>query len=445
MKHGRFFKSNTDVFSYFESFTNFEKTGNFSERLYRHDRMSRLLDLFETPHLAYKTFHIAGTKGKGSTACFIASILSASGYKTGLYTSPHISHYGERITIDQKKVESALLIDTAHRIKDKISTLTDFQPTTFELLTLLAFLAFQEKRCEYAVIEVGIGGRLDATNVVFPLACIITPIELEHTDVLGSTITAVASEKAGIIKQGIPVFSGFQQPSVKQILNEKSIEKHAEIRYLDESIRQLTSSLSEDGTEMTIAFKDRAAQSFTLSMIGHFQAENAALAILTLNAILPDIPFESYKEGLGKAFLPGRMEIIQRIPPVILDGAHTPLAVEKTLQSFKTLYSDPGVLIFGSVQGKNHEKMAAILAHEFRRIVITTPGSYKESDPDTLFSLFIKKNPGTILEKNPEKALKKALHFSQHRLPIFVTGSFYMVAEIRKLFRRNMSNRRQRT
>jgi dihydrofolate synthase/folylpolyglutamate synthase len=435
MKHDNYFKHNADVYSYIESFTNLEKSGDFSRRHYRQDRMFSLLDSFNLPHLACKTFHIAGTKGKGSTASFIASILSAAGYKTGLYTSPHISHYDERITIDQKRLESKLLIDIAYRIKDKISTLKNFQPTTFELLTLLAFLAFQEQHCDYAVIEVGIGGRLDATNVILPLACVITPIELEHTDVLGSTITAVASEKAGIIKQGVPVFSGIQQPSVRVILNEKCKEKHATLNYLDEVLEQMSSSLSEYGTEVTIKYKGLESKSFTLSMIGHFQAENAALAIFTLRSIIPEIPWKAYKQGLEKAFLPGRMELIQRVPPVILDGAHTPLAVEKALQSFKTLYNNPGILIFGSVKGKNHEKMATILAHEFKSIIISTPGSFKESDPDALFSIFLKRNTHTHLEKIPERALKHALHFSNNQLPILVTGSFYMVAEIRKLYR----------
>ena len=198
-----------EIFLYFESFTNLERSMSFTEREYRLDRMRYLLDLFGNPQNKLKIIHVAGSKGKGSTAAATASILSSLGYKTGLYTSPHLITYRERITHAGVFIDDRDLIKTGNKIW-KILEIENIPfpdpPTTFELLTLYAFLVFSDTACEWAVIETGIGGRLDATNVTVPEASVITPIEMEHADILGDSIEKIASEKCGIIKEGKPVF-----------------------------------------------------------------------------------------------------------------------------------------------------------------------------------------------------------------------------------------------
>jgi dihydrofolate synthase / folylpolyglutamate synthase len=421
------------LFSYFESFTNLEKNQDYSPRTYRLDRMQTLLTLFGNPHTSYKTIHLAGTKGKGSTAAFIASVLTTHGYRTGLYTSPHVSSYCERITVNRLFPDTGILLTLGNKIKERIYTLHDFSPTTFELLTLLAFCYFRETACDYAVVETGIGGRLDATNVVFPFASIITPVDIEHTEVLGTTLEEIAMEKAGIIKQGIPVFAGIQKEQVRRILQKVSEEKNTHTMFFEDVVEDLQTIISPQAVQCSLKLKDKDPFLFTLSMTGEFQAENAGLAFLAVTHLFPEISLKEIQTGLHMTTLPGRFEIIRENPAIILDGAHTPLAVRRICAAFKTLYPGKGILLFGSIMGKKHEEMAEILAPEFSAIVVSTPGKFKESDPSAVYEAFRKRNRHTYIIKNPQQALEKTSLLSGGKYPLLVTGSFYMVSEIRKL------------
>jgi len=420
------------LFSYIESFTNLEKTQKYTKRYYKLDRMYILLDLFQNPQADFRTIHVAGTKGKSSTAAFIASVLTARGQRTGLFTSPHVTTYCERITVDNKFPEVKLLLSIGEKIKAGISKFSGFSPTTFELLTLLAFCYFRDTGCKYGVIEVGIGGRLDATNVISPEACVITPIGIEHTDVLGKTITKIAKEKAGIIKQNSQVFSGYQVKPVKKVLARVSESKNTGITFLDETVEILTTETTPAATSCRLRLKGQKEISFSLVMPGDFQAENAALAFITLISIFPQISYNEIKTGFKNTKLPGRMEIVRQHPLIVFDGAHTPLAVRRILTSFTKLSSEKGILLFGSVKGKDFVTMSEILAPAFGIIIISTPGFFKESDPAAIYKTFKKQNNNTILEKHPQKAYEKAISLSEGKLPILVTGSFYMIAEMKK-------------
>lgn len=434
------FMSSKEVFSYFESFTNLEKGGTtYTERNYRIDRMSNLLSLFENPQKTFKSIHIAGTKGKGSTAVLIASVLNKSGYKTGLFTSPHVNSYKERITVSLMPPAESIFIDAGNRIKKAIDKLNteklpgNFEPTTFELLTLYALLIFHELNCQYAVIETGIGGRLDATNVISPVASVITPIDLEHTDILGDTIEKIAGEKAGIIKKKKPVFSGIQNNTVKSVLKEYALKAESKIFFLDEETEYINSNLNYSGTEVSLKFKNTDEIKFYCKLVGKFQAENAALAYMILKTLFPDIVPETINAGFKNAFLPGRMEIIGSGPPLIFDAAHTESSVIRMLESYKSLFPGDGIVIFGSVIDKSPEKMAPHLCGYFKDIIISTPGSFKKSSPEYVYKIFKAKNKNTMLIEDPAEALKKAYALSGGKKPILVTGSFYMVSEIRKL------------
>ena len=429
-----------DVFAWAESFTNLEKgTLPFDKRNYRLDRMRRLLGLFDDPDSGLRIIHVAGTKGKGSTSALLASILDAAGHRTGLYTSPHVSSPFERIAIAGEPSRPELLVRIGGEVKGVIDSLPrdgmpgHFAPTTFELYTLLAFLYFREAGCEEAVIEVGIGGRLDATNIVMSESAVITPLDLEHMEVLGDTIEQIAFEKAGIIKPGMPAFAGFQPPAAKQVLRDTALARGSSITFLDEQLESLGTTLDARGTTFRLHLSGDIPVEFRLSLLGEFQAENAALACLTLRRTRPEIPLDCYRDGLLAASLPGRMEVVGTNPPVVLDGAHTPLAVSRLVDSFDKIFPGEAVLVFGSVAGKRPREMASILARRFPRIVISTPGTFKESNPEQVFEIFRSMNPGTVLEKMPEAALRRARQESGGTRPILVTGSFYMVAEIRRL------------
>jgi dihydrofolate synthase / folylpolyglutamate synthase len=433
------FSAPEDVFTWADSFTNLERNAGPAEyRSYRLDRMAALLDLHGHPERTCPVFHVAGTKGKGSTAALLAGALQASGERTGLYTSPHVATPLERIRLGGEAPGPAMIVSLGNQIAQTLERagpdgLPGGAPTTFELLTLLAFLCFRESRCTTAVVEVGIGGRLDATNLISPEACLITPLDLEHTDVLGDTLEKIAAEKAGIIKPGVPVFIGIQPPRTRRVFREAARERGAPITFLEDELESLDVSLSVSGTAFTVKLRGMQEASFRLGMLGEFQAENAALAFLALRRTRPGVPVPACAGGFASALLPGRMEVRGASPPVVLDGAHTPLAVRRLLSSFKAVFPGEAVLIFGSVSGKKPREMAEILAPSFKSILISTPGTFKASDPEENLRIFSALRPGAEMVRDPAGALMRARELSGGGRPILVTGSFYMVAEIRRL------------
>jgi dihydrofolate synthase/folylpolyglutamate synthase len=432
------FRSPEEVFSWAESFTNLERNlPPLDKRAWRLDRMRLMLDAAGSPEAALRCFHVAGSKGKGSTAAFMAGALAASGRRTGLYTSPHVSSALERICVDGRPPEPGLFIGVGDRARALVEGLAGslpggFAPTTFELLTLLAFLAFREAGCDDAAIETGIGGRLDATNVITPEASVVTPLDLEHTDILGDTIEEIAAEKAGIIKPGVPAFVAGRPPESKEVFRRAAALRGAPLAFLDEEAEIESVATGAAGTTFALRLRGSPALSFTLSMHGAFQAENAALAYFCLHRTRGGITDAQFRSGFASARLPGRMEIVPGSPAVVLDGAHTPLAVRRLLESFRTLYPEGGVLLFGSVSGKRPLEMAEVLAPAFERIVISRPNAFKPSDPQEVWAIFRRLHRGVELEEDPARALARARELAGAR-PILVTGSFYMVSEIRAL------------
>ncbi len=455
------FTTADEAFDYIGSFMNFERSKKQTIRDYRLDRMKLLLEHFENPQNSFKMIHIAGSKGKGSTGVLTASALDALGLKTGLYTSPHISNYRERITRAGEFFTEAVYIKAVEEIAYKIRSFTiddktgSSEATTFELLTLMAFLIFKNTGCSWAVIETGIGGRLDATNVILPEAVIITPIEKEHTDILGSTLEKIAMEKAGIIKKNIPVFTGYQNETVLNILNEKAREFKAPIHSLEKTFSHIRSVQTLAGNEVKLTLLNGREINLQLKLLGKVQSENAAIAWMCLEYLLGIIPDltdtdfnseEKILEGLNRATLPGRFEITRTDPVFIFDGAHTPESIKRVIESYKDIFSTPGILIFGSVAGKDSAGMAELLTPYFNSIIISTPGTFKESNPKEIYETFKKFREDVLLYKVPEEALSEAIYLSGtetitetedydkiKHLPILVTGSFYMAGEIRKL------------
>ncbi|MDC7227398.1 MAG: Mur ligase family protein [Spirochaetales bacterium] len=444
------FNTADDAFSYIESFTNLEKTPNLTAREYRLDRMFVLLELFDSPQKEFKSIHVAGSKGKGSTAAYIAAALKANGFRTGLYCSPHVTTYKERISLSGDFFEDKTYAKTAEMMFKRIEEEGDIEnfpggpPTTFEFLTLLAFLIFREEECEWAVFETGLGGRLDATNVIVPEASVLTVIELEHTEYLGDTIADIAGEKAGIIKPGIPVFSAAVKPEAEAVFRCRAADAGSEIFFPEDQIKSISPVSPAAGCSQAynLVLKNDATFKIELAAAGEFQIKNASLAVRVLNQIMQ--PGFIADAGISETVLPGRMEMIRTSEmkqPVLLDGAHTVESVRSAVRSFMMLNKadadKEAALIFGAVEGKDIKGMAVEL-RGFKHIIISTPGTFKKSSPESVFKIVKEalygtaetESPDIQLIKSPEDALSAAIATD---LAVLVTGSFYMVAEIRKI------------
>jgi dihydrofolate synthase/folylpolyglutamate synthase len=400
--------------------------------------MRLLLERFDQPQLAYRTIHIAGTKGKGSTATLLAHGLQAAGVRTGLYTSPHVMNYIERMEVLGNAPQIPKILALAEQIRGIVEGLpaatidTLGPPNTFELLTLLAFCYFRETACEYVVVETGIGGRLDATNLVSPKLCLITPIELEHTDVLGDTLAAIAREKAGIIKPGKPVLSAPQAGEVRSELTAAAERVESPIMFLDEQLASFQATYTSEGTELRFRLTGGEEISYSLALIGSVQAENAALVHLAVQHTMPWL-LPALKSGFAAARLPARMEVLRREPAVVLDGAHTPRSVQIVLDTFTELFGTDGVLLFAAAAGKKITEMAEILAPVFHEIVVTTPGTFRESHAEEVHLAFRRLNPSTLLIPDTAQALVRAQALAGTDRPLLVTGSFYLAGLVREI------------
>ncbi len=435
-----------DVLRFTEQFTNLEKqTTHYTTRTYRLDRMEALLKHLGNPEKSFKKIHLAGSKGKGSTASYLAASLTALGFKTGLYMSPHLSDYRERFTLSGTFFDDYILVAAGQELVDALSgfVFTDewgeTNPTTFELYTAYAFLLFKISGCDWAVIETGLGGRLDATNTIIPEASVLCPIELEHTKILGNTIAEIAGEKSKIIKEGVPVFIGWEEGEALQVFLEEAKQKHSPAFLIDEYLENLQTTTTTEGEKVTYTWKDGTKQDLCLQMRGHVQAQNTALALLVLKQL--GLFDERVLPALEKNQIPGRFQQLAAKPYLYLDGAHTLRSLKALLASFSDLHpSDSNTVIFGALEDKDHTHMIELLLDHFTKIIISQPGTFKKSDIKALAaltrSLANKRDVSydiILIEDNAE-ALKQAFAMTPKDSAILTCGSFYLAGGIKRAF-----------
>ena len=432
------FQQVQEGFRWIESYTNLEKQADQVKRYYRLDRMKALLKAFGDPQKQFKSIHLAGSKGKGSTAVLTASALEEAGHKTGLYTSPHLTCYQERIRVNRKILNDQVYLENLNRIhsgfqpdQEKPALPGGEDPTTFELLTLLGFLIFADQGCDWAVVETGLGGRLDATNVLNPSITIITPIEMEHTNWLGDTIEKIAAEKAGIIKSGIPVVLSGQSKDVFNVIKTAAEEKNAFLLSSESEISIQNIKTDRKGSRGTFYLAGEKELPVSLKLIGTVQLKNAASAFIALKTLFPEVPLEIWAKGFSKAFLPGRMQIIQTDPLLIIDGSHTPRSFRLAVEDFLLLTEgDDPLLLFACGDDKDAKAMAEIAA-PFSDIMITSPGFFKKSHPELIARIFEEVCSSVQFDPQPSPALEK-LRSSHPYSPIMVSGSFFLAGEILK-------------
>lgn len=433
-----------DFLLWLDSFLNFEKTQ--TKNIFWLDTMNFLCQKLGNPQNSIPCIHIAGSKGKGSTANFISNVIASSGKKCGIYTSPHITDFRERISTPNGFFENQIYEKSADELFSCVKNIKKEELpgqrniTWFELVTVFAFLCFKNAKVDFAVYETGLGGRLDSTNVVSPILSVLMPIEKEHTEFLGNTIEEIASEKAGIIKPKTPCLVALQKYSqAENVFSDFAQKNDSEILFVKDKIVNLEYKIDSDfKTNVFCRLKiDNTEEdfNFSLKMPGEVQIYNAICAILAVKKSIPQITKSQIQTGLAASFLPGRFQILKSQKNItILDGAHTPNSIKNTIQTLKNVFPQKKYsLLFACAQDKKIEEIAPNFVNIFENIIVTTPGNVRKSDIQKVCTEFSKNN--LTFQKSPDfkTAIQDAKNYSEKNNTILlVTGSFYLLAEFEK-------------
>lgn len=399
------------------------------------ENTKRLLERLGNPEKNLKILHVAGTNGKGSVSTYLSECLKAQGYRVGLFLSPFVEHFSERIQLSNE--DAAKLLAThlreVHKIVDELAA-EDVHCTHFEILTGLAMKIFAAEKVDYVVLEVGLGGRFDATNVIeHPLASVITHIDLDHTDVLGDTIAKIAFEKAGIIKEGTPVYVYPSDQDAMDVFAEVAKEKHSDLTALDASaVKDVAVSL--DGTAFSFE-----GESYRLAMLGKHQAMNAALAVTVLKDLRKrgelELTDTAIKDGLRRAKIIARTEILATEPTVLLDGSHNPDGIRALCDLIDAIPHKNLYLVLGILADKNHLEMVKNLVPRAEKTVTTTVPSPRTLDARSLAKEVAPYGDVTH-EDLPAKALESILSYADVDDLVVMTGSLYLAGELKRAFER---------
>lgn len=383
------------------------------------------------PHRTFKSIHIAGTNGKGSVASALATILSASGYRVGLYTSPHLVHFNERIMINNQPISDQRVVD-AYLAVSKMDQ-GGRKATFFELTTAMAFYEFAENKVEWAVIEAGMGGRLDATNIITPEVSIITNISIEHKTYLGNTVAKIAGEKGGIIKEAKPVVTGVRQKSAIQSLEGIAAGKNAPLFRLGKDFR----ARKNRNQTFTYYGVNEIMSRMETGLLGNYQIENASLTLAACEILKQNgvaLPTDTIREGLKKNIWPGRLETLSTHPRILVDGAHN-LAAVKNLKRFlkENIEREKLTLIIGILDDKPHKEMLKDLLPLARRVILTKPDNQRSTDPKALLQTAKALSETVTVKQNIQEAMAWALKETSPDETICIAGSLYLVGEVKAL------------
>ncbi len=414
------------------------------------DRIKLLLNILGNPEKGKRVIHVAGTKGKGSTCVFISRLLSYHGYKVGLFLSPHLQCFRERISINGNFISAKEFgryiweIKNIYEKEDKFKEIGE--PTLFEILTAISLHYFHKNNVDFVVLETGLGGRLDATNVVAnPLTSVITPIGFDHMDILGDTIEKISFEKAGIIKRRRPVILSEQEERALKVIIDKGRECNSKIYMAGRDFSTRIIKMDRGGTIFTYKSNKNFFENLKIKLLGEYQVMNSSLAIKTLEVLedlgLIEIKESKIRKALEDAFIPGRGEIINEGGRVyILDGAHNEISMREVRKFLQQYFSCGKInLIFGILKDKNIERVLEMILPCAEKVIFTAPSGVRErrTPPDYLLSLAKKMFPFKEMgvSKNVAQAFKMANEFFSFK-PVVVTGSFYIVGEARSILKR---------
>jgi dihydrofolate synthase/folylpolyglutamate synthase len=438
--------------AFLDSLVNFERIPPRKDlsQAFKFKRVQRLMSDLGNPQKRFRSVHIAGTKGKGSTAAMLAAMLRQNKLTVGLYTSPHIMDLRERITINGRMIPEPEMTRLTARVATVARRMKNDPPSYFEVLTAVAFLYFASRKVDIAVVETGLGGRLDATNVLRPEVCAITSISFDHMEQLGDTLPDIAEEKAGIFKPGVPVISARQLPEVKRVLKRAAQRTGCPLLFAGEDFeytyRFESSRSAGPQSRICVTTPTNYYDHLPVPLLGEHQAMNCVVALGLLDQLRAknyEVNDEALMLGLSQVVLPGRMEIIHTEPRVLVDGAHNAASVEAVMRAIgQNITYDSMVLVFGCGIDKDVDGMLRVLALGADKIIFTRSTNPRAAEPSELTARY-KEITGRVEQNAPN--LRAALEIAGKAVTrddlICITGSFYLVADAKRLFGQGRNGR----
>lgn len=434
-----------DILNYIEAMEYIENTSKYGNNTGT-KRVEKILDILGNPQKKLKCIHVAGTNGKGSITSMITSILIESGFRVGMYTSPYIEEFEERIQINRENISKSDLAYYTTLVSeaiDKVVLMGWGHPTEFEIITCIMFLYYSKKEIDYAVIEVGLGGKSDSTNVIKPLVSIITSISYDHVNILGNTIEEIASEKAGIIKENVPVIVYPQQKEgAFQVVEKTCREKNSELIQIDKnSIYHIPNKEFNKSYQFLKINTNKDEYEVQLSLLGSHQSMNCTVAIYAIEELIKlgvKIRKEDILRGLSNVKWPGRLEMLKRNPLVVLDGAHNLDGITKLKESIERYFKyNKLVLIIGILTDKDVEMMVESITPMANQVIAITPNSYRGKKSRDLLKIIEKYNENCQALEDYEEACNKALSYCNEDDMILICGSLYMIGDMRKIIKDN--------
>lgn len=408
------------------------------------ERIEKVLEFLGNPHRDVKFIHIGGTNGKGSTTSMISSVLKEAGFKVGMYTSPYLEEFEERIQINGENIKKEELADLMSDVKSAIDKVIDLgyeSPTQFEIITALMFCYFAKEKVDYAVLEVGLGGRLDATNVVIPEIIVLTSISLDHMNILGDTIEEIAGEKCGIIKKGIPVVSYPQEEKALKVIIDKCNELGCNLNVVNtNNVKDIIIDKEKHVQKLEVSIAKETFQ-IELSLLGDHQINNFLVALETLLKLRQCGAFISSNaitKGFKEVKWIGRMEVLNKKPLVVIDGAHNIDGIINLRKSIDKYFEFENItLILGVLGDKQVEKMIEVITNGVKNIVIVEPHSDRAEDVEDLCKKINDIGKNAFMFKDYRDAYKKAYELTDEKDLLLICGSLYMIGDMRKVIRNN--------
>jgi dihydrofolate synthase / folylpolyglutamate synthase len=423
---------------YLFSFVDYSLTRSFryTPEKFNLDRMFLLMERLGNPHKSYPIIHVAGTKGKGSVSAMCASVLVAAGYHTGFYTSPHLQEYTERIQVDGQEISHSELVDLVNEIKPFVAAIP--QLTTFELTTAIGFLYFARRKVDVVVLEVGLGGRLDATNIVDPLVSVVTALSYDHMNVLGNTLAQIAGEKAGIIKQGRPVVSSPQEDEARPVLEQTARDRNSRFIQVGKDYFFQPLAHSMDNQSLMVWKPGEKPVELTIPLLGSHQVENAATAFAALKVVQAagfTISEQNLLVGFKSVQWPGRFEFLRKSPPVIIDSAHNRASALRLRQALDDYIPGmPVIMIFGASEDKDIEGMFTELLPRVSQVIVTHSVHPRAMSAENLAQLARKSGCPVHVAVPIENALNLALELAGNETAVLAAGSLFVAAAVREIW-----------